>query len=55
MSEQQHFQDLCDIQDLLADAIQIAEFAEKTTDKLRRLHADIRKRIGQVEVQITRE
>ena len=58
MSEQ-HYQDLSDIQDMLADAQQIAahlqDYANKEVNKLGVLHAEIRKRIALCDVPMARE
>jgi hypothetical protein len=59
MSEETHFNDLCEIQDAMADVQQMFEWhmlgMQKAVDKLRRLHADLRVRIGKVEVQVPRD
>jgi hypothetical protein len=54
MSDETHFQDLNEIQDALADVEQLLEWGLKAREKLRRVHADIRTRIGKIDVQITR-
>ena len=49
MSETEHFNDLCDIQDKLADIQQLAQLAATVSEKLNKLHAEIRIMIGKCE------
>ena len=52
--EEQHYKDLCDLDDMIADCQQLAGFASKTADKLRKIHTEILERIGNIDVQISR-
>ena len=54
MSEQ-HYKDLCDVQDTLRNARQAAEWAVKVVDKLRKLDIEISEKIRNIEMQINRE
>ena len=53
--EEQHYKDLCELDDMIADCQQLANFAIKTAEKLRKVHYEILNRIGQIEVQIPRD
>ena len=58
MSEK-HFNDLCELQEHLADIQQMFEWhmlgIQKSIEKLRKLHADIRQRLGQIDVPIPKD
>ena len=45
-----HYKDLCDIVEALADIQQVAEIQVRIIEKLRKLNAEIRNRISNVEV-----
>ena len=53
--EEQHYKDLCDIDDMIADCQQLANFASKTAEKLRKVHNEILNRIGNIDVPIPKD
>jgi len=59
LQAEKHYADLNDMQDQLADAQQMFDWhmtgLQKGIEKLRKIHAEIRQRIGQIDLQISRD